>query len=439
MASWRFTRDDGSTVDKVRSRQGFFVGTDDLDEVIKIDSDGMVYIPTGSPDVATAADGILTFDGVVNSGETITIGEDVYEFTLGGGVATDVIEVDLSGGTNVEATGSITVLGMPLEGETITVDDFVLEFDTDGVVESGNVAIDLSGGTTAFADQRLEITDAVADGETIVIGADTYEIDVDGDGVASGNIAIYMDAEGAADKSVSVFIIASAINGNPDSPVTAAATSGTHGRIVVTAKHGGAAVHEAEDAEIVLDETLNNGGWDAGFLTGGVDATPEEIRTALVALNATVTTVTITADGVDATIADLEAVVDGSPGNDIVLETTAPEADIELSGATLEDGYDATDIEAATLFEAEVDSELYGATRNDGVVTITASTPHEAGNDIELETTGENITASGDGTLTGGLDGDPCTEGMIYQDEDFIYSCFETCTDGSGWKRVAIA
>ena len=76
-------------------------------------------------------------------------------------------------------TGYIKVNGTVYDGETIQIGDEVYEFDTgDGVVEDGNILVDVSA-TAEFAGSRLTFVENIKDKDSISIGKDTYEFSID--------------------------------------------------------------------------------------------------------------------------------------------------------------------------------------------------------------------------------------------------------------------
>jgi len=91
------------------------------------------------------------------------------------------------GGTIVEAvaaTGTLTFTGVTSDGETVTIGDDVYEFDTDSSVTEGNILVDISGGASAAqsvtalaaaitASDTQGVGGVNGDGDTVVLTADT--------------------------------------------------------------------------------------------------------------------------------------------------------------------------------------------------------------------------------------------------------------------------
>ncbi len=84
----------------------------------------------------------------------------------------------------VAASGTLTFSDSVSDGETVTIGDDVYEFDTDSDVAEGHIAVDVSGGATAsdavtalvaaITDNATEGVSAVdGDGDTVVVTADT--------------------------------------------------------------------------------------------------------------------------------------------------------------------------------------------------------------------------------------------------------------------------
>jgi len=68
-----------------------------------------------------AAVGVIRIENAVKDGETVTIGDDVYEFDTDDSVTGDNILVDLTGGSEVAAKGTLTVAVQPAADDTMTI------------------------------------------------------------------------------------------------------------------------------------------------------------------------------------------------------------------------------------------------------------------------------------------------------------------------------
>lgn len=93
----------------------------------------------------------------------------------------------------VAATGTLTFTGAVSDGETVTIGDDVYEFDTDASVTSGNILVDVSGGATA-SDAVTALVAAITASDTQGVGAadgtgDTVDLTADTKGTAANSIA----------------------------------------------------------------------------------------------------------------------------------------------------------------------------------------------------------------------------------------------------------
>jgi hypothetical protein len=121
---------------------------------------------------------------------------DFFEDIFDGTTAVEGISVQDDKSTNpisfvtsapvnaVAATGTLTFSGVVSDTETVTIGDDVYEFDTDASVTEGNILVDVSGGATASAAVTALVAAIVAsdtqgvgaadgDGDTVVLTADT--------------------------------------------------------------------------------------------------------------------------------------------------------------------------------------------------------------------------------------------------------------------------
>lgn len=236
---------------------------------------GSLAIPFGTPVNAAAAAGVLTIDGVVIDGETVTIGNDVYEFAA-------------------DAAQSVT---------------------------AGRIAVDITGDTTA-AQGKLTVAAQPTAGEKIVIGTKEYTFVALGTAAADGDIDI------GADLAAAKLNIVAAINGtdliNTEHPLVSAADFAVDD-CIITAKVGGVAGNA-----IASTTDMQGAGnkWDAGTLgteTAGVDCTKADARTALIdEINTSGTEPFTAAEGTVADTMTITANTIGPDGNGIdTLETGA--------------------------------------------------------------------------------------------------------------------
>ncbi len=102
-------------------------------------------------DVSVAATGVLTFDGVVTDGETVTIGTDIYEFDTDASVTGTNILVDVSAGAT--AADAVTALAA-----AITASDTV---GVGGVDGAGDIVV-LTADTAGAAGNEIGTTTTCA-------------------------------------------------------------------------------------------------------------------------------------------------------------------------------------------------------------------------------------------------------------------------------------
>lgn len=93
----------------------------------------------------------------------------------------------------VAATGTLTFSGVVADGQTVTIGDDVYEFDTDSSVTEGNIAVDVYGGATAPAAVTALVA-AITASDTMGVGAadgagDTVVLTADTKGTAANSIA----------------------------------------------------------------------------------------------------------------------------------------------------------------------------------------------------------------------------------------------------------
>jgi len=203
--------------------------SDALDEYVPV-------VPTGIPVNAVAAKSTLTFTGVVTDGETITVGDDVYEFAA----------------------------------------------DAAQSVVAGNIAVDITASATA-SQGTLTLGVQPTAGDTMTIGTKVYTYVPVGTANADGEISVGADLPAAKLATVA------AINGSDS--VNTASTFVTSGAFAVDDAVLTALVAGTAGDAIVTTETFANGGnlFDAGTLgttTAGVDCSAANAITATVGASA---------------------------------------------------------------------------------------------------------------------------------------------------------
>jgi len=96
------------------------------------------------------------------------------------------------------ATGTLTFTGTVADGETVTIGNEVYEFDTDDEVIAGNILVDVSGGATASAAVTALVTAITAESAlvTAVDGTgDTVDITAVTAGLVGNSIVTDTDCE----------------------------------------------------------------------------------------------------------------------------------------------------------------------------------------------------------------------------------------------------
>lgn len=244
----------------------------------------------GTPVNGAAASKVLSIDGVVIDGETVLIGDDVYEFCADdaqsvSAVGNIPVDIEIH---SVKSTGTLTMDTQPLSGDKVTIGTKVYTFvpvgtDTaDGEVSIGadlaeaqaNLVAAINGtdgistphplvSAADFAADDCVITalvggvlgDAIATTETFTAGTNIFAVGTLGGGV-----------DCLAADAVTALVLA--ITASDTQGVGAA--DGAGNTVVLTADDAGAAGND-----IALGETMANGAFAGGAtaLSGGADGT----------------------------------------------------------------------------------------------------------------------------------------------------------------------
>ncbi len=420
----------------LRSLQGLEVGPNEAPILVINDSGEWIGTFVNDTPVKTAAaTGLLTVDGVVCDGETVTIGTDVYEFDADASVEEGNIAVDISGETKTQATATLTISGSMLDGETVTIGEDVYEATTTGTASGTNIAIDLSLVSTA-ATGTLSFSDGVSDGEVVVIGDDTFEFDTN-DTVTEGNIQVFVGAN--TDAPSAVIALVAAIEAAGTQPLSA--VDGAGNTVVVTGDY-----HRFADNSIATTTTCASATWGAEYLVSGADATAAACVTALALAIETHNTVGVAAvDGDDDTVvvtADAAGAVDGSLGNAVAVSTDSPSATWGEGVEYMSGGSDATNIEAVAALVAAIllngDGTYTPTDNGDGTMDVEADDDGDAGNEIATTTTCVNGEWD-DETLVDGADGTPAVAGTIMWDASYLYIAVDDTEDSTGWKKITLS
>jgi hypothetical protein len=258
----------------------------------------------------------------------------------------------------VAATGTLTLTGVVVDGETVTIGDDVYEFDTHATetVTAGHIAVDVSGGSTVQAQGTLTLDTLPTDGDTIHIGSTTYRFK--STMTAANDIKITAANLGATQVSLRKTVNGTGAAGTdyftgtttPHALVTMAAFAADDA--VLTAKAGGTAGNSIATTETFTAGTNVFDDATLGTTTAGVDPTASEAVTALVStITASTTEPVSAADGTGDTVV-ITADVPGTDAESIATSTTA--ANGSFGDTTLVDGVDGTE---GTQWEVRADSD----------------------------------------------------------------------------------
>jgi len=393
-----------------------------------------VSVGDGDKVNAKSATAKLTVSGTAKDGETVSIGDEVYELDVDGSIGAGHIQVNISGGTKTQATAKLSVSGAVPEGDTFTVGNDTFEADYDGVVESGNIRLDLSGaGGAALAEGVFTLTNDVADGQTVTIGAYTFEFDTNNT-IAPGHIKV--NVAGNLNPQAACIALAAAIetalNGLWDAQ---AGYDSPNFGVTVTARIKGTHMNWA------VSDTCTHGSWSPSpALTSGGDATNAEAATIIETRYNAAATHAITAavesgTNVDFT-ANIAGVLDGSAGNAIELGDTNFAGTFDF--ATLVGGTDCTEAEAAAAIiaaiEGNTDSVVNAATDGNDNVDVTVKLKGVAGNEL---TVAETMGNGSWGAVSGGVNGDVGSKGDLYFGSNYLYLAIADNTiNDANWRRA---
>lgn len=134
---------------------------DELYEMWEAIEDGVQIL---TPVTAVAASGVLTFSGVVADEQTVTIGDDVYEFDTDGSVTEGNILVDVSEGTTASDAVTALVAASASGTEPVTL--------SDGTGDTVDVVADVKGVLANAIATTETCTNASFAAETLTGGVD---------------------------------------------------------------------------------------------------------------------------------------------------------------------------------------------------------------------------------------------------------------------------
>jgi len=397
--------------EKFRGKQGFEAGLDGaVVQVVNGAGQWIGKLYRGTPNVGTLAKNTLTVSGTVNHGEIIGIGTAEMVFTATGTVEEGQEALDISEGTKGQASNTLTVTGVPVEGDAYTIGDDRYEFDTDASVEEGSIPVVLEASVQASGTFTLSEESA----------EDTFTLEADQESVVTGTVPIRG-------------ITSVVLNETPlagDDPVdgfTAVLATGviTFGSNVTILNEDVLVVTYSIETTVSDGETVTIGDKIYEFDTDGEVTEGHErvwvgenvaASAAITALAAVINRLdsanVVAVDGARDTL-DVTAVVAGTVGNSIVVNTDCANGSWDVAEGTLEGGEDPTtdEIITAMLAAAEGGTEAVTLTQGEGeeddtiIVEATAAGELDgsAGNAVEMTSDSEALEWE-TATMTGGYD-----------------------------------
>ena len=237
----------------------------------------------------------------------------------------------------VNAAATLNITGVAKDGNTVSIGDDVYEFMTDAAqtkTAPSNIAVDISGNS-AKAAVVLTMDTQPTSGDTITIGGRTYIFVPVGTDTGVGEVSIGADLAGAQDNLVA------AINGTVLNPAHTEVTAGAFAAnaSTITALIGGTAGNSIVSTETF---TATTNVFAATTLLGGTDCTAANAATALVAAITAHDTQGVGAvKGTDGAVT-LSADVAGTAANAIGLAADMFSAAFAESATTLLGGIDGT-------------------------------------------------------------------------------------------------
>lgn len=251
-----------------------------------------------------------------------------------------IVNLQLTNGTPVNAvaaSGTLTISGVAVDSETVTIGDDIYEFAADvaQTVTGDNIAVDITSYVTASQGTLTVDTQPTA-ADTMTIGTKEYAFVAIGEADADGEISVGIDLATAQAN------IVAAINGtdgiNTAHTLVSAGDFATN-TCVITALFGGTDGDTIATTENFIAVTNIFNAVTLGTTTSGVDCSAANSITAIVAASVSGTENVTLADG-DGDTVTVTADTAGVVGNSIA--TTETMANGVFSAATLENGIDGT-------------------------------------------------------------------------------------------------
>lgn len=260
----------------------------------------------------------------------------------------DLVDQPAAVGTPVNAvaaTMDLDVTGVVIDGETVSLGDDDYEFLTDAALtltDPANLVVDITGGATGSV-VTLTIDTQVVAGDTMTIEGKVYTFVPDGTANADGEVDVGTDLASCK------LAIVAAINGSdghnvPHAEVSIAAFQTNDA--VLTVLIGGT----AGDAT-TSTETFTAGGniFSGATFASGVDCIAATAITAFVAAVTALDTEGVGAVDGSGDVVELTADVAGVIGNAIVLAETCANAAFTAAAVLMTGGVDGTVGEAGAL------------------------------------------------------------------------------------------
>lgn len=254
----------------------------------------------------------------------------------------------------VNATKTLTISGVVIDGETVTIGDDVYEFAADVTlsVGAGNIAVNINPATVKASDGLTMATNPTP-GDTMTIGTKIFTFVPNGTANADGEI----DVETLlADTQANVVAAIRGTDHNDPHPLVTCDEAFLADVLAITALVGGAAGNNIATTETFTAETNV---FSAVKLANGTDCSAADAVTALVAaITASDTQGVGAVDGENNTVV-LTADVAGVVGNAIAIAETMANGAFAGAATALSGGIDGTVGELnATLLDS---SYLYVA------------------------------------------------------------------------------
>lgn len=247
---------------------------------------GDISLPTATPTNAKAASGTLTIGGVVKDGETVQIGDDVYEFCSDAAqtlTAGSTIPVDIEAATTKGAI-NLTVAVNPMLGDTFTIGtkEYTIvpaaSANGEGDVGRGadvnatqlNIVKAINGSDGWNTPNAFASAGAFAENVSIItaLAGGTHDVATTSFFSSGSNLFSGEALEGGADclAPAAVTALVTAINASDTQGVGAA--DGDNDTVVCTADVKGVAGNDIDSVAVMA-----NGNFAKAKLSGGQDGT----------------------------------------------------------------------------------------------------------------------------------------------------------------------